>query len=126
MKTLNLLVVALTSALLVSCSTTRFTEYRGASVLQGKGGTVRTVEGIDFWENGEPDRKYRILGIIDDTRGEGLISRAGKDSDIAKVARQYGGDAVVLIGSDREIRGVYYGDVDYRRIRKFLVVKYMD
>jgi hypothetical protein len=128
MNTRDLAVVALTSVLLVSCATTNFTEYRGESVVRGKGGAVRKVEGIDFWENGDPNRKYRILGVIDDTRGDGLISRARKDTDIAEVARQYGGDAVVLIGSDREIRGVdvYYGGVDYRRITKLLVVQYVD
>jgi hypothetical protein len=48
--------VFVSSALLVgitACSTTTFTEYRGQSLAQGKGGTIRTVEGIDFWENGD-------------------------------------------------------------------------
>jgi len=30
------------------------------------------IEGIDFWSNGEPPRKFKILGVIDDTRGGGF------------------------------------------------------
>jgi len=127
MKRHHLLAVLLVTILATSCSTTNFTEYRGQGVVEGKGGTVRVVEGIDFWENGEPDRKYRILGVIDDSRGDGLISRLGKDGAIAKVARERGGDAVILSGSSRELRGVDLdsGAAYHRRITKLVVVKYV-
>ena len=122
-----LLAMALVAMLATSCSTTSFTEYRGEGVIEGKGGTIRVVEGIDFWENGEPDRKYRILGVIDDLRGEGLISRRGKDEAIAKVARKHGGEAVILSGTTREFRGVNLdsGAARYKRITKLVVVKYV-
>ena len=102
-------------------------QQRGQAVIEGKGGTVRVVDGIDFWESGEPDRRYKILGLIDDTRGEGLISRSGKDSAIAKVAREHGGDAVILSSSNREFTGVNLdnGSANYRRISKLVVVKYV-
>jgi hypothetical protein len=127
MKAHLLIAVALTVMLVTSCSTTNFTEYRGQGVVEGKGGTVRVVEGIDFWENGEPDRKYRVLGVIDDSRGEGLITGSGRDSDIAKVARERGGNAVILVGSSREFRGVDLnsGAANYRRLTKVMVVKYV-
>jgi hypothetical protein len=123
----HLLAVFVVAMLAASCSTTSFTEYRGQGVVEGKGGTVRVVEGIDLWENGEPDRKYRILGVIDDSRGEGLISRSGKDGAIAKTAREHGGDGVILSGSSREFRGVDLdsGAARYRRITKLVVVKYV-
>jgi hypothetical protein len=127
MKTHHLIAVAVVAMLCTSCSTTTFTEYRGKGVLEGKGGTVRVVDGIDFWENGEPDRKYKILGVIDDSRGEGLISRSGKDGAIAKVVRERCGDAVVFASSTREFRGVDLdsGAARYRRITKVVVVKYV-
>jgi hypothetical protein len=128
MKRHHLLAVVLVAILSTSCrSTTGFTEYRGQGVVEGKGGTVRVVEGIDFWENGEPDRRYRILGVIDDSRGEGFVSRSGKDKAIAKVARERGGDAVILSGSSREFTGVDLGSgaAHYRRITKLVVVKYV-
>lgn len=123
----HLLAIALVAMLVTSCSSTNFIEYRGQGVVEGKGGTVRVVEGIDFWENGEPNRKYRILGVIDDSRGEGLISRRGKDKAIANVARERGGDAVILSGSSREFRGMDLdsGAARYKRITKLVVVKYV-
>jgi hypothetical protein len=121
------ILIAITSAVLVSCSSTKFTTYRGTGIVQGKGGTVRTVDGIDFWENGDPDRKYKVLGVIDDSRGDGLIANWGKDSDIARKAREYGGDAVILIGSDRKLSGIdlRFGSAEYQQMTKFLVVQYM-
>jgi hypothetical protein len=84
------------------------------------------VDGIDFWENGEPDRKFQILGVVDDKRGEGIISRSGKDSALAKIAKEHGGDAVVLASSSREFRGIDdQGNANYRRLTKVVVVKYL-
>jgi hypothetical protein len=51
--------------LLCGCSIPKFTKYSGIGVIQGKGGEVRTVDGIDIWEHGEPARKYEILGTVD-------------------------------------------------------------
>lgn len=112
---------------LQGCSTTSYSEYRGSSIREGHGGTVRTVNGIDFWENGTPDRKYKIVGVIDDSRGEGLISRSSKDSDIAAEAKARGGDGVIFVNSDRELKGVDLGngDVHYKRVSKFEVIQYV-
>jgi hypothetical protein len=126
LETICPLIVAAT--ILCGCSSTNFTEYRGPAVIEGKGGTVKVVDGIDFWENGEPDRKYKILGVIDDSRADGLIQRLGQDSSIAKTARERGGDGVILSGSSREFRGVNLnsGAANYRRMTKVIVVKYVD
>ena len=125
MKIKILSTLFLATVLLCGCSTTNFTEYRGPAVVQGNGGTVRAVDGIDFWENRDPDRKFKILGVIDDRRGDGILSRSGRDSAIAKVAHMRGGDAVILMNSDRELSGVdQYGNVHYKRNTKLMVVKY--
>lgn len=127
MKSEYCLAIAASAILLVSCASTNFTEFRGPNIVEGKGGTIRTAKGIDFWDNGEPDRKYRILGVIDDSRGEGLASALTKDGTIAKVAKQHGGDAVIFVRGANEFRGVNLqtGDVNYRRMSKFVVVKYI-
>jgi hypothetical protein len=89
---------------LCGCSSTKFTEYHGSEVFQGTGGSVRVVDGIDFWENGDSNRKYKILGVIDESHKHGylpgrfnrLFSDSGdRESAIAKVAHKQGGDAVV-------------------------------
>lgn len=127
MNTCITILTVIMSVGFISCSTTKFTTYRGAGLVQGKGGTVRTVEGVDFWENGDPDRKYKVIGVIEDSRGDGLISRWGKDSDIARKVRESGGDAIVFIGEDRKLRGVdKYGSAEYQEMVKFLVVQYVE
>ena len=124
MKRYIMTTLAAVSMFAAGCSTT-FTEYRGQSIVEGKGGTVRKVDGIDFWENGDPDRKYQILGVIDDSRGDSIFV-PGKDGAIAKVAREHGGDAVVLLRSERELGAIDNdGSVHYRRITKVAVVKYV-
>jgi len=42
---------------------TSFSEYRGPSEFAGRGGTVKTVDGIDVWTSGQPDRRFRVLGV---------------------------------------------------------------
>jgi hypothetical protein len=92
--------------LLVGCSTTKFDEYHGSEILQGKGGVMHSVDGIDFWEHGDPDRKYKILGALETSpkkriplgRLSGLVSNSGdRESGIAKAAHKRGGDAVVVV-----------------------------
>lgn len=127
MKKHHLVAVAVGTILLTSCSTTNFTEYHDQNIIEGKGGMVRVVEGIDFWEKGEPDRKYKILGVIDDSRDEGFSFQFLKDEDIALGARKRGGDAVILTDSSREVGDVDMngGTVRYRQISKFVVVRYV-
>jgi hypothetical protein len=130
LKTCSLFAVAMTTMLVTSCTKirTNFTEYRGSSVIEGKGGTIRVVDGIDFWENGEPDRKYKIIGVIDDYRGEGLISRlVSRDVTIANMAREKGGDAVIIKEISRELKSVDVetGAVNYKSITKVEVVQYV-
>jgi len=52
------------AVLLCGCSSAKFTESHGLGVLRGSGGEVRSVDGIDIWENGEPARKFEILGSV--------------------------------------------------------------
>lgn len=79
------------------------------TVYEGNGGTRRNVDGIDFWENGDPPRKFILLGYITDRRHRtgiwGAISMSNLESDVAKVAKQAGADAVILVSSDTETTG---------------------
>lgn len=90
---------------LASCASTTFQNYEGASVTQGSGGTRTNVQGIDFWENGTPPRKFRVIGIIDDNRPGGMIPMRALKSDVAAKAKAAGADAVVLIGNASQITG---------------------
>ena len=86
------------TALLCGCSTPKFTEYHGAEVFRGTGGGYRFVGDIEFWESGGPMRKYKILGAIDDSLTVGGFMHFGdRDTAIAKIARERGADAVMLV-----------------------------
>jgi hypothetical protein len=105
---------------------------------------VRTVKGVDIWENGEPDRPYVIVGVIDSatlpTSGVllGAALAAGSEGDMVNVAKKNGGDAVILV-SEQTTSGGYNATVtpDYfgggtvairervGEISKVLVVKYV-
>jgi len=112
----------------LACSTTKYYKYHGDAVVEGKGGTVRHVKGIDFWENGEPNRKYKVIGIIEDKRGSGFISRRGKDSNIARLAAENYEDAVILFDIDSELSGVNPKScaASYEKYSKYLVIQYIE
>jgi hypothetical protein len=103
MKTINALIL-LCCLGLAGCST-RYQEYVGGSVMCGKGGSRRVINGIDFWENGEPPFPYRIIGIIDDGRPGGPPAMAGRDGAVARKAKKYGGDGTIKLGDSRENLG---------------------
>lgn len=89
---------------------TEFSEYRGPSESQGQGGTVRKVSGIDVWETGTPDRRFKVLGVIRQSHYDNhslmsMIANTSKDSDIIKQAKAHGGDAIIVLGSSSAISG---------------------
>jgi hypothetical protein len=124
-----------TLVLLCGCSTTKFTAYHGSEVFQGKGDAVRSVDGIDLWYNEDPDRKYKVLGFIEETsrhrhplgRSSELFSDSeDRDSTIAKDAHERGADAVILVGENLEPSSAGdSGDGNRQRIKKLVVVKYV-
>ena len=101
----------LLATLAVSCETP-FTEYRGSSELPGEGGTVRTVKGVDLWENGKPQRKCQILGVIRD--------EDESDSALARATLKQGGNVLIRGGVDR------LGNVDLQMRKRWLVAKYVE
>ena len=87
-----------------------FTRYYGRdAVIEGQGGEMKVVEGVEFWSNGAPPRRFELLGYLSDRRHAsgmlGKIRLKGLEKDIAKAALQNGGEAVVLVSADQEIVG---------------------
>jgi hypothetical protein len=71
---------------------------------------VKTVDGIDVWTSGEPDRRFRVLGVIDQSHYNNRsvmarIAGATKESAIITTAKKYGGDAIIFLGSDSVVTG---------------------
>lgn len=137
----------LAASLLAGCATTEYKAFEGkGNVIEGKGGTKVVVDGMEIWDNGEPPRKFKVLGIIDDERPGGLIPMSQLRSDMVKKAREGGGDAVVQLNSQSQIAGYYtsgsasayaygnsataYGSSTTmpvrRNLAKFAVIKYVE
>lgn len=142
-----LTVLALLLATGCATATTEYKSYEAKeNLFEGKGGTKVMVDGMELWDNGDLPRKVRILGIIDDQRPGGIIPMSQLRSDVVKKARENGGDAVVQLGNQSQIAGLYtsgsasayaYGNyatgygsstiISVRRnVAKFAVIKYDD
>jgi hypothetical protein len=116
------------TTLIFGCANTRYTEYRGDGIIQGKGGSVRTVSGVEIWENGEPNRKFKILGFAEDNRQGGPIANAVWDSAITKLVKEKGGNAVIVSSTTKVLSGidVKSGVAQYAKQSKIMIVKYID
>lgn len=94
-----------------------------------------SYEGVEFWENGDPPRKYKIISVLDDNRPNALIPSLTQKKDVASKVKEANGDAVILIEDMDKITGFsgnvnYTGQVDVsansRKVRKYYIIKYLD
>lgn len=113
MKT-KVIAVGFGLALLTGCTSTSFMEHRGNAIIEGRGGSCRNVKGIDFWEIGEPNCKYQIIGYIQQESlhdagdfFESAITKSACKSAIAAEAKKRGGDGVVFLSSSSQVVGGY-------------------
>jgi hypothetical protein len=113
--------IALGAFLLLSysvASASDFVSYEGKDAVQeGTGGEKKIVDGVDFWSNGAPPRKFKVIGYITDSRFKsgliGMMRMSGLESSIAKEAKKAGGDAVVLTNSEVETKAVIHNSSTY-------------
>jgi hypothetical protein len=93
--------------LLTGCTTTTFkqVEMRDDAVIDGKGGAKIVVDGMEIWEHGEPPRKFRVIGLIEDERPQAIVPMMRMKSEIVKKAKDSGGQAVVEIRNQSQITG---------------------
>jgi hypothetical protein len=140
MRIQRLSVLFLAAVLLGGCAKDKFTTYQGSEVIQGTGtGALRIIDGIDFWEYGDPDRKYKIVGTIDLSHKPGLLSMTwdngyneGSDAAIARAAHQQGGDAVIFVGGEPPNRTAEQVRTDIddhgqnRKLAKLVLIKYVE
>lgn len=85
-------------------------EFREPLILTGNGGSRMTKYEIDYWTSGAPPRRHQVLGLIRDNRGTGRIHGDAIGSKaVAKLVKEAGGDAVVIIDRNRRDTGVISG-----------------
>src|SRR5437870_5395865 len=94
--------------LCAGCTTTDFQSWEGRnSVVVGHGGTRKVVDGMDVWTFGDPPRRFKVLGIIQDERPGGRLYVAQLKHDIVQKARENGGNAVIFVSSESQLAGYY-------------------
>jgi hypothetical protein len=130
----------ITLALLSGCiSTSHFQSWSGPTEFEGNGGAFETKDGIDIYSYGTPNRKFRILGVINTK----TISRAdlmmvfGNSwtvSAMVKEAKTRGGNAVILaddktqmwLAGGNDANGNTQVTENLSRDRVAIIVKYCD
>jgi hypothetical protein len=54
-------------SLLAACATTEFKPFEAKyNLFEGTGGAKTVIDGVEFWDNGNPPRRFKVLGIIED------------------------------------------------------------
>lgn len=123
--------VLLLFAVLTGCATVDYQPYEGKNNLyEGQGGTRVSVDGIDFWANGTPPRKYSILGYVVSEVGAGYGDEALIRSAVATEVKKQGGHAAIQVNNNTSFAGVvqtapnFYMAASARRMQ-FAVIKYV-
>lgn len=106
MKLIQFLILAAGASTFTSC-TTKYKTWQGGGVQVGRGGACETVEGIEVWSHGTPNRPYRIVGLIEDSRPGGVIPMAMRSSAVARQAKAKGADGLIIVNEGKEYRGTY-------------------
>ena len=104
-RLIPVLALPLFSLALGACSTTTFMHTSGTGVQRGSGGAYRMVDGIEFYQEGSPNRPYQVIGVITDSRPVGPWTMGPRADTVAKLALQNGGQAVVQQSDVREFVG---------------------
>lgn len=112
--------------------------YEGPDAVQtGTGGTKISKHGVDFWTYGTPPRRYRIIGVLTDTRTTKLLAgKAIGSAGLAKRVLRAGGNALIVVDRDSRyggrstVRSPSGNSYDFGSFDKvttqFLVVRYLE
>jgi len=128
-KILGLLLVA--TGLLAGCATVDFQPYEGkTSVYEGTGGSKLVVDGIEFWSNGSPPRKFQVIGSVTSEIGSGYGDESLILSSVAAEVKAKGGNSAIQLTNNSSFSGMlrvspsYFMAAGVKRM-EFSVVKYV-
>jgi hypothetical protein len=82
--------------LLLSGCVTEYREFVRPERVTGSGGEKSSFHGMDLWTAGLPPGEFIVVGEIVDNRPCGAMAMCLRGSQIASLARQKGGDALIL------------------------------
>lgn len=119
------------TGLLTGCATADFKPYEGKNITyEGNGGTKVVADGVDFWANGSPPRKYKILGVVTSEVGTGIGDESMIYSAVASEVKKNGGDAAIEMTNNTSFAGIIklsptlYTTTSVKRVQ-FSIVKYV-
>ena len=103
----KLILILMLGSLFTGCARVKYTNWRGDNVFQGDGGSVEIVNEVEIWENGAPNAKYKIVGVIDYKGRDALIQNKLKHGRLTKKALEYGADGLILMNDELLDAGTY-------------------
>ena len=128
----------LCTCLLQACTTADYTvfEYRnGSKIIDGEGGSKRTVAGVEIWDAGDPPHRYRIMGMIRVSDYDMAYVNTTMLYAIAEQVKHSGGTAAILLNSHGGMRNAIDSmtwherlgtpQEDGYRVLRALVVQYL-
>lgn len=105
---------------------TDYKPWQGNEQFCGKGG-AKTIIGdhYEVWEYGEPDKHYKILGIIEQSNSHSVFNGYCRKKLLA-ILKEQKADGVVLTNKERILSGVSKeGNAHYSQKKVFAVFKYV-
>lgn len=105
----SLLVAILATLTLAACTSIDYREYSAANNQYiGQGGSFQTVDSMQIWTTGAPERPFKIIGMIDAQIQDGWGADSMMASAVVAEAKKRGGDAVIV-----DSRDYIQGSTDY-------------
>jgi len=100
---------------LTACTTTTYRPFvtSGDAIFEGKGGIAYAQDGMEIWDFGDPPRRYKVLGIVDDERPGGVGPMNRLFGDVVSKAREVGGQALIQVRNQSQIVGYQRSDSAY-------------
>jgi hypothetical protein len=124
------------------CAQTNYQAYegRGANIVEGQGGTKEVIDGYEIWDNGDPPRRYQVIGVATIEDFDNLFGNQRMRSAIPAEIKKAGGDAAIVqdgwsqgqsvgVGTAYNSKGqmsVATGQSFGRKQIRYKIVKYAD
>jgi len=78
--------------------------------IKGKaGGAVEVVNGVEIWEHGEPNKPYKVIGLITQSKSEDSVNKllfgSYSQKQVTDIVLREKGDGVVIVSSKKFVSG---------------------
>ncbi len=84
--------------MLGACAQTTYQVYEGrtAQIIEGQGGTKEVIDGYEIWDNGDPPRRYQVIGVATIEDFDNVFGNQRMRSAIPAEIKKAGGDAAIV------------------------------